>query len=78
MDYFPSPYFGVDMECTNERFVHVAERHRELASSHWNRVAETIRKPGQAWSNSHPGNTILFFRSNDDLATYVLAVIDSD
>ena len=78
MDYFLCPDFGVDVECTNERFAHFAERYGELASSHSNRVAETIREPEQVWSSSHPGNAILFFRWYDDLAKNVLAVINSD
>ena len=78
MDYFPCPYFGTDVECTDERSAHVAERHGELASSYWNRVAKAIHEPDQVWSSSHPGNAILFFRWYDDMAKYVLAVVNSD
>lgn len=44
-DRFPCPYFGSEVELTDERRRHVARRHPEVLPSHLDWIADTLRDP---------------------------------
>ncbi len=76
-EYFPCLYFGVEVEVTGERFTHVLQRHPEVASAHWARVAETLNEPDEVRLSRRPGDDVLFFRWYDDVGNYMQVVVNS-
>ena len=47
MSRFPCPYLKGEVELTEERERHIAERHPDLLPEHRERVAETLGDPDQ-------------------------------
>ena len=47
MSRFPCPYLKSEVELTEERECHIAERHPDLLPEHRERVAETLGDPDQ-------------------------------
>lgn len=47
MTLFPCPYLKGDVECTDERERHIAERHPDLLPEHGGRIAQTLAAPDQ-------------------------------
>jgi len=47
MTRFPCPYLKGEVELTEERERHIAERHPDLLPEHPERVAETLAHPDQ-------------------------------
>jgi len=67
MAYFPCPYLGGEVELTEERDQHIAERHPELLPEYRDRLAETILDPDQIRRSARFGSARLFSRWYDDV-----------
>jgi len=44
---FSCPFLNADVELTEERELHIAERHPDLLPTHRDRIAETLSDPDQ-------------------------------
>ena len=66
-EFFPCPYFGGEVECTDERYAHVLKGHSELARDYWERVAETLDYPDRVLRSNTTNYGTLFLRWYDDL-----------
>ena len=77
-EIFPCPYFGGDVEVTDERYSHVLSGHSDLALYHWERVAETLASPDRVLRSNTWENGTLFLRRYDDLNKMVVAVVIAD
>jgi hypothetical protein len=64
---FPCPYLKADVELTQERELHIKERHPELSEKLLECVAETLAKPYQVRRSSRFANARLFSRSFENL-----------
>ena len=80
MAYFPCPYLGSDVELTDERAYHIANRHPDLLPEHRQCIADTLADPDQVRRSSRSGNTQLFSRWFESLrrGKYVVVVVVSD
>lgn len=67
MDRFPCPYLKGEVECTEERERHIAERHPDLLPEHRNRIADTLADPDLVRRSKRLGNARLFSRWHADL-----------
>ncbi|HVA80412.1 MAG TPA: hypothetical protein VNF29_05765 [Candidatus Binataceae bacterium] len=47
MTLFPCPYLKGEVEWTDERERHIAERHPDLLPEHRNRIARTLADPDE-------------------------------
>ena len=47
MARFPCPYLGAEVELTDERELHIGERHPDLLPAHRDRIAHTLADPDQ-------------------------------
>ena len=77
-EYHPCPYFGGDVEVTDERYAHVLEEHFDLAQRYWGRVAETLADPDRVYQSRQDSKGSVFIRWYDDLNKNVLVVTISD
>jgi hypothetical protein len=78
---FPCPYLSGEVEWTDERERHVAERHPELLPVHRGRIAQTLVDPDEVRTDADYPNTHLFFRWYDDLLggkNVVVAVVSAE
>lgn len=48
MTRYPCPYLKGEVELTDERKRHIAERHPDLLPEHRHRIAETLAEPDQS------------------------------
>ena len=77
---FPCPYLQGEVELSEEREGHIAERHPDLLPEHRERVAETLAKPDQVRRSIRFGNAQLFSRWYPDLrgGKYIVVVVVSE
>ena len=80
MAYFPCAYLDADVELTDEREYHIADRHPDLLPNHRQRIADTLANPDQVRRSSRVGNARLFSRWFDSLrgGKYVIVVVASE
>jgi hypothetical protein len=62
MSRFPCPYLKGEVELTEERERHIAERHPDLLPEYRERVAETLIDPHQVRRSGRFGSARLFSR----------------
>lgn len=62
MTRFPCPYLQGEVELTDERAQHIAERHPDLLPEHQERIADTLADPDQVRRSARFGNARLFVR----------------
>lgn len=67
MTYFPCPYLQGQVELSEERERHIAERHPDLLPDERQRIADTLADPDQVRRSARFGNARLFTRRFDDL-----------
>ena len=77
-EFFPCPYFGATVECTDERYAHVVNGHSDFALAYWERVAETLLDPDQVRASKRDSGAMLFFRWYPDVSKYVIVVVNID
>lgn len=81
MARFPCPYLNADVEWTEERERHIAERHPDLLPEHRDRIAETLANPDSVLRDADYPNTRLFCRWFDNLMGgkhVVVAVVSAE
>ena len=80
MSLFPCPYLKGEVELTDERERHIAERHPELLPEHRGRIAETLDQPDQVRRSARFGSARLFSRwyADINLGKHVIVVVVSD
>lgn len=79
MSRYFCPYLKADVELTEERVCHIAERHPELLPGHQEWIGETLADPDQVRRSKRFGNARLFSRYYADLGKgkYVVVVVVS-
>lgn len=60
MTMLPCPYLEGQVELTEERERHIAERHSHLLPQHRERIAETLASPDQVMRRVRFANSRLF------------------
>jgi hypothetical protein len=80
MSQFPCPYLKGDVDLTEERERHIAERHPDLLPEHRERIAETLANPDQVRQSVRFGSAKLFSRWYTDLrqGKHVVVVVVSE
>lgn len=80
MPLLPCPYIGTDVELTEEREQHIAERHPDLIPEHRELIARTLADPDQVRHSTHFSGAHLFSRWYNGLGggKYVVVVVVSD
>lgn len=80
MSRFPCPYLKGEVELTEERERHIAERHPDLLPEHRARIAETLAQPAQVRRSARFGSARLFSRWYADvrLGKHVIVVVVSE
>ena len=80
MSRFPCPYLKGEVELTEERERHIAERHPDLLPEHRERVAETLGDPDQVRRSIRFGSAKLFSRWYTDVkrGAHVVVVVVSE
>jgi hypothetical protein len=80
MNRFPCPYLAGEVDLTEEREHHIAERHPDLLPEHWHRIAETLADPDQVRTSVRFGSARLFSRWYTDLrqGKHVVVVVVSE
>ncbi|MCF8144857.1 MAG: hypothetical protein K9N21_13155 [Deltaproteobacteria bacterium] len=73
------PYLKSDVELTEERAKHIAERHPDLLPEHQDLIAEALKSPDQIRKSARFGNARLFSRHYTDLrqGKHVVVVVVS-
>lgn len=79
MTRYPCPYLNGEVDLTEERERHIAERHPDLLPEHRDRIANTLAKPDQVRRSIRFGNAKLFSRWYTDLrqGKHVVVVVVS-
>ncbi len=67
MSWFPCPYLKGEVELTEEREQHIAQRHPDLLPEHRERIAQTLADPDQVRRSVRFGSARLFSRWYTDL-----------
>lgn len=67
MSRFPCSYLKGEVELTEERERHIAERHPDLLPEHRELIAETLGDPDQVRRSARFGSAKLFSRWYTDL-----------
>ncbi len=67
MTRYPCPYLNGEVELTDGRERHVAERHPDLLPAHRHRIAETLAQPDQVRRSVRFGSAKLFSRWYTDV-----------
>ena len=77
---FPCPYLNAQVELTDEREQHIADRHPDLLPEHRQRIADTLADPDQVRRSTRFANARLFSRWFDSVrgGKYVVVVIVSE
>jgi hypothetical protein len=80
MNRFPCPYLAGEVDLTEERERHIAERHPDLLPEHRRRIAETLADPDQVRTSVRFGSARLFSRWYTDLrqGKHVVVVVVSE
>jgi hypothetical protein len=80
MRRFPCPYLKGEVDLTEERERHIAERHPDLLPDHMEQVRETLADPEQVRRSVRFGNATLFSRWHADARNgkHVVVVVVSD
>jgi hypothetical protein len=80
MTYFTCPYLGVEVELTDERERHIAERHPDLLPAFRRCIAGTLAEPDQVRRSARFAGARLFSRWFESLrgGKYVVVVVVSD
>jgi hypothetical protein len=79
MSSFPCPYLNGDVELTDERERHIAERHPDLLPAHRDRIADTLADPDEVRRSTRLANARLFARQFDTMSgKYVVVVVVTD
>jgi hypothetical protein len=76
---FPCPYLHGDVELSDEREQHIADRHPDLLPEHRDRIARTLADPDQIRRSKRFAGARLFSRWYDDVkgGKYVAVVVVS-
>lgn len=71
------PFLRGEVECSDERERHIAERHPELFPEHRSRIEITLADPDQIRRSRHFADALLFSRWYDDVrgGKYVVVVV---
>lgn len=79
MSTFLCPYLRGNVELTEERERHIAERHPDLLPECRNQMVETLAQPDQIRKSARFGNARLFSRWYNDVkkGKYVVVVVVS-
>lgn len=79
MTRFLCPYLKNEVELTEKRAHHIAERHPELLPDHQQWIAETLAAPDQVRRSVRFGNARLFSRYYEDFGKgkHVVVVVVS-
>jgi len=79
MARFPCPHLDGEVELSEERQRHIAERHPELLPAHLDRVSQTLADPDVVRRSAKFGDAHLFSRWYDDVRTgkHVVVVVVS-
>lgn len=77
MNRFPCTYLKGEVELTEERERHIAERHPDLLPEHRMQLIETVAAPDQIRRSKRFGNARLFSRWYTDVkkGKYVVVVV---
>jgi hypothetical protein len=77
---YPCPYLKGEVELTDERERHIAERHPDLLPEHRDRIAQTLAKPDQVRRSLRFGSARSFSRWYPDVrqGKHVVVVVVSD
>ena len=80
MTQYPCPYLKGEVEMTEERERHIAERHPDLLPEHRHRIAEALVDPDQIRRSARFGSAKLFSRWYSDLrqGKHVVVVVVSE
>ena len=80
MNSFSCPLLGGEVELTEERERHIAERHPELLPEHRGLIAETLADPDQMRLSGRMSGARMFSRWYNDLrgGKYVVVVVVSE
>lgn len=80
MTRYPCPYLKGEVELTDERERHIAERHPDLLPKHRDRIAETLAEPDQVRRSVRFGSAGLFSRWYTDVrqGKHVVVVVVSE
>jgi len=62
MTRFPCPYLNAQVELTDEREQHIAERHPDLLPEHRQHIADVLADPDQVRRSTRFANARLFSR----------------
>ncbi|MEW6752733.1 MAG: hypothetical protein AB1505_17390 [Candidatus Latescibacterota bacterium] len=74
------PYLGGDVELSEERERHIAERHPDLLPEHRGKLAQTLADPDQVRRSSRLAQARLFSRWCEDVrqGKFVVVVVIGD
>jgi len=77
---FFCPYLDSDVELTDERELHITERHPDLGRGYLQLIADTLLDPDEVRCDLRFGNTILLSRrySNIRKGRYVVVAVVTD
>jgi hypothetical protein len=80
MSRYPCPYLKGEVELTEERERHIAERHPDLLPEHRERIAETLAEPDQVRRSTRFGSARLLSRWYTDVrqGKHVVVVVVSE
>ena len=80
MALFPCPYLNSDVELTDERERHIAERHPDLLPGHRDRIAETLADPDHVRRSERLSSARMFSKWYTDIrdGKYVVVVVVSE
>lgn len=80
MTRFPCPHLGGEVELTEERERHIAERHPDLLPAYRDLIGTTLAEPDQVRRSARFGSAHLFLRWYTDVrgGRHVVVVVVSD
>lgn len=80
MTKFPCPYLNSEVELTEERQEHIAERHPDLLPEYFPQLGETLADPDQVRGSERFGNAYMFARWFEDVreGKFVVVVVVSE
>jgi hypothetical protein len=80
MKRYACTYLGSDVELSEERARHIAERHPDLLPAHAERIAQVLGEPDFVRRSSRVGSARLFSRSfpGDPSERHIVVVVISE
>jgi len=79
MASFPCPYLNGEVELTDEREHHIAERHPDLLPAYRDRIADTLANPDEVRRSTRLASARLFIRQFDTMdGKYEVVVVVTD